>query len=115
MTAGEWLVLSSSPQIYFPLPAPRLGHQIDDAPYPRALAQRYDRAMDTDMETLLQDILARCAAEAAACLSDRKNKDIDYRAIEVRMAASMAHASARLVDSLARLKKQAPKRGSKRI
>ena len=68
--------------------------------------------MDTDTETLLQDILARCAAEAAACLGDRGNKGVEYRAIEVRMAASMAHASARLADSLARLKKQRPKRGS---
>ncbi len=68
--------------------------------------------MDTDMETLLQDILARCAAEAAACLNDRRNKDVTYRAIEVRMAASMAHASARLADSLARLKKRSQKRGS---
>lgn len=69
--------------------------------------------MDTDTETLLQDILARCAAEAAACLGDRGKKDITYRAIEVRMAASLAHASARLADSLARLKKQTPgKRGS---
>jgi hypothetical protein len=68
--------------------------------------------MDIDTETLLQDILARCAAEAAACLHDRRSKDITYRAIEVRMAASMAHASARLADSLARLKKQDEKRGS---
>ncbi len=68
--------------------------------------------MTTDTETLLQDILARCAQEAAACLADRKNKGVDYRAIEVRMAASMAHASARLADSLARLKTQTQKRGS---
>jgi hypothetical protein len=68
--------------------------------------------MENDTEALLQDILARCAQEAQDCLADRKNKSVGYRAIEVRMAASMAHASARLADSLARMQKQTAKRGS---
>ena len=69
--------------------------------------------MTDDTETLLKDILARCAQEAALCLGQRKDKAPEYRAIDVRMAASMAHASARLADTLTRLKKkQTQKRGS---
>jgi hypothetical protein len=68
--------------------------------------------MSTDTEALLQDILARCAQEAARCLANGADDDLYDRALEMRMAASLAHVSARLADSLARLQKQAGKRGS---
>lgn len=68
--------------------------------------------MRTDTEALLQDILNRCAGEAAACLTNTANNSIDVRLMKVRMATSLAHASARLADSLARLQKQPPKCGS---
>lgn len=68
--------------------------------------------METDTEALLQDILTRCAQEAAACFTNSTGKDLYSRTLEMGLAAKLARTSARLADSLTRLKKQTQNRGS---